>query len=417
MTRLSRKFNQINILILSVVLLIASVVYYFTLRYYQDSEADEDLVDKKQEILAYIGKENALPFAKEGGRLSTTFRLIPETSPYDRFLTKDYPGTWDYRCLVFTVEVKGLQYEVTIRKSLEDFIELFAFTMVVMFIMLSILLIVITTANSILFKALLRPFFAALDTIKSFRVNARQPVVFPATDINEFRQLNAALEYAISKATKDYRQQREFIENAAHELQTPLSVIRSKLELIIQEKEVSEKQFNAASAAFNALTRLAGLNKSLLLLTKIENGYFNITGPLDVGLLIQERLADFSDLVSMRQITVTVQQRGALIVPLNLQLGEILLNNLVSNAIEHNIIGGLLNVVIDVQSLKISNTGNAADMPDRAIMFQRFARQRSATAKTGLGLAIIQEICKVSGITIDYDYSNGQHQFSLSWQQ
>ncbi len=417
MTTLSRKFNRVNVLATAIVLVIISVLYYLTLQHYLHKEADEDLLERQAEILEYVDRNQALPPVTRRHHLSTTYRPVPPTQPYQRFVTKDYPGTSDYRRLVFTLQLNGQQVEVTIQKSLEDFIELFGYTMIVTLITLAMLLVIITTLNSFILRALLKPFFAALETMKSFRLGARQPVHFPATDVEEFAQLNSTMEYAIANASKDYQILREFTENAAHELQTPLSVVRSKLEVIIQDDHVSEKQLRAADAAFTALTRLSGLNRSLLLLAKIENGYFVGLQPLDLEPQIAEKLADLEDIIGAKHIAVAFVVEGRPVLNLNPQLCDVLLNNLLGNAIEHNREGGSLRIDAGPGMLSISNSGRVNQELDRSMMFRRFARQGNAQARTGLGLAIIFEVCRVSGIALGYEFRDGEHVFVLRWQQ
>lgn len=416
MTTLSRKFNYVNISATTIILLVVSMLYWVTLRNALNQEADRDLTNKKQEIIQHVVRIGRLPHPVISGQLTTSFKLVSAAQPDDRFVTIDHAGPRDYRRLFFTVPVNGEIYEVTVQKPLEDFIELFGIAMVATVVMLVLLLVLLTFANSLILQALSRPLFTALDTVKRFRLGTKEDIIFPQTDIREFVQLNDTLSYAITTANRDYQLLQEYTENAAHELQTPLAIIRSKLDVIIQDKGVSEQQLMAASAAYNSLQRLSSLNRSLLILAQIDNQYFNAPETIDVSSLVAEKVSDFEDILQSKNIQLSCSNEGTCLLVINAQLGEILLNNLFSNAIEHNRDGGRLDIFAGTNQLSVRNSSVTAQVLDSTTMYRRFARQSEGQTRTGLGLAIIYEICKTSGITLDYEFRDHQHAFILTWQ-
>lgn len=278
------------------------------------------------------------------------------------------------------------------------------------------MLILIATffINRFLLRKLWHPFYDTLQRIEHFNLGDKQPLLFDKSNIEEFALLNATLEQAVNKAGRDYMILKEFTENASHELQTPLAVIRSKLDILIQDELLSEQQSNAAGEAYEAIQKLSKLNQSLLLLAKIENRQFADAIQVNLKEKIELKLKQFSELWQSRNIQVSSTLEDAFLT-IHPALAEILLNNLLSNAARHNVQNGAIEISLQQGELKIGNTGPMQPL-DAAQMFTRFSKQFAANENHGLGLSIVKQICGASACRIRYAFADAsKHIFILEW--
>ncbi len=269
---------------------------------------------------------------------------------------------------------------------------------------------VIITAR-IISRFVLSPFRQTMDTIKGFRLQQKEKITLPPTSTAEFKELNSFLQKMTDKAIEDYASVKEFSENASHELQTPLAVIRSKLELM-SETNIDETQAALIEDMQNAIDRLSRINRSLTLLTKLENQEFDTSEQIKFCTVAKQVIASVEDRVSMKNIRLNSQLDRN--IPLNIHpaLAEMLMNNLLSNAIRHNIEGGLIEVQLTRKMLRISNTGLPPEIPTEEL-FQRFKKSNQCADSIGLGLAIVKQICEVSQFAVAYVYDEGWHTLSI----
>jgi signal transduction histidine kinase len=260
-------------------------------------------------------------------------------------------------------------------------------------------------------KRLWKPFYNTLGKIRHFNLNEQKTVSFEQTDIAEFDELNRSLDKLIAGSVAAYDQQKQFADNASHELQTPLAVVQSKLEMLLQSKSLTGDQYNTIEEALKALTRVNRINKNLLLLTRIENSQFMNKEQVDLSALLSHSMAQFTNFSEDKHIALQVNIIPGVTVDGNKILIEILLNNLITNAIRHSADNAFVSVALSSKSLEITNTGAASLEP--AKLFKRFATASSQTPGTGLGLAIVKQIGDRYGWTINYAFHKGMHVFSL----
>ena len=237
--------------------------------------------------------------------------------------------------------------------------------------------------------------------------------MFDKTDIEEFEELNQSLQKLIDKNISVYTQQKTFIENASHELQTPLAVLKSKMNLLLQNKDITSEQSEILSAVEVPVARITRINKNLLLLAKIENSQFAEVENIELTEVVNETNELLNDYITAKQITVVKSLSQKLSVVCNKTLLEILINNLLINAIVHNTREGVIQVEFSGRTLTVSNTGKTALNNEK--LFERFAVSSSQTASSGLGLAIIKEICNRYGWQIQYAFQNNLHSFTVTF--
>ena len=252
------------------------------------------------------------------------------------------------------------------------------------------------------------PFYEILAKTKGFKVTQNQPLKFVKTNISEFDDLQNVLQELTHQISTDYHALKEFTENASHEIQTPLAIIRSKLENLIQSENLQEVEMKAIQTVYEAAGRLSKLNQSLLLLTKIDNQQFVKQEQINIGQVIESQLINYEDFILGKQISIAKELNKTVELEINAVLLDILLSNLLMNAIKHNVKNGTISIILTHEKIVIQNTGKALeDVPND--FFGRFKKHNTESDSLGLGLAIVKKICETNGLKIDYQYQDNLH--------
>ncbi len=260
---------------------------------------------------------------------------------------------------------------------------------------------------------LFKPFRNTLDRIKSFNLQDKQPIPAQETNVKEFDDLNHFVEEMTRKAVADYKNLKEFAENASHELQTPLSIVKGKLELLT-ETDLSPEQYQYVEASHRSIKKLSRLSESLALLTKIENHEFTQKDEVNFTKLIQDSTQAFEEFIKLNGLEVETDLEEEVILHIHSVLADILWTNLFQNAIKHNIEDGRIKIELTEDFLRISNTGRPLD-DDPHILFERFKKADHSNESIGLGLAIIKQIAEQNDYSISYDYKDHWHTITLEF--
>ncbi len=309
----------------------------------------------------------------------------------------------------FFNRLKDQAYVVSIRKSLIESNQLLQFITVVMLVALSIGLLLLYWFQVRISKTIWSPFYATLSKAKSFDVNEGQGLTLPKEDIHEFTELNSSLTKMTTKIADDYRNLKEFTENASHEIQTPLALINSRVEELIQAKNMSDENMHWIQDIHESTMRLSRLNQALLLLTKIENRQFHDKETLNISTIVDTKLGELDEIFTHKGITVTHQVISPFIVGIHPALADVLITNLLNNAVKHNLpVNGRLSILSENSQLTIANTGPALTVPPQEL-FERFRKQNPASGSLGLGLAIVKTICTVYDLDIVYAMKADMH--------
>ena len=272
-----------------------------------------------------------------------------------------------------------------------------------------ILLGAVVIVGFIVSTYMLRPFNQTLEAIKKFSLKDQETkIMFPKTGVAEFKRLNLFLEEMTEKVKSDYQSLKEFSENASHELQTPIAIIQGKLEVLLDSNKLDEDQINQISSAQHTLNRLKNLSTSLSILTRIENKEFDKVQALDFSNELEKMLEEFKELIGLKSITLTTEIQSGVSVEMDDILCELLLTNLINNAIRHNLEDGTIHISLNSEALEITNSGPDLE-GDPNELFQRFKKSNQSAASLGLGLAIVKKICDLYGCRLSYSQSNKQH--------
>jgi len=257
------------------------------------------------------------------------------------------------------------------------------------------------------------PFYVILDKLKKFQIDKHAAIDLPRSTTSEFRDLSFAITQLVDKNREAFQSQKEFTENASHELQTPLAICRSKLELLAQTRELTEHQAELVASLFSGIERISRLNKNLLLLSKIENRQFLELEEINLPLVVDKYLDVFSNQMLDRSIQVNSKLDKVASIDANPVLLDVLISNLISNAVRHSSDGSTINIEGSREYFMISNPGEPLLNPDK--VFERFHREARAEVGNGLGLSIVKKICDVTGYRLAYNYNESRHNFRVAF--
>jgi len=256
-----------------------------------------------------------------------------------------------------------------------------------------------------------KPFRDTVDKLKAFNLNSQQQVDFQQTDTIEFHELNQSLSKLLEKNLAVYRSQKEFTENASHELQTPLAILKNKLDILLQYPDLSDEQYQLFEDMHKALSRSTRINRNLLLLAKIDNSQFDHSEKISMDSLVTQSIEVMQEHLELKQLRLQQEIQPSVLLTGNSSLTEILINNLLLNAIRYSNANDTIAVHLNQTSLTVYNPGS---MPlDKILLFKRFSKLSKNSQGSGLGLAIITEIALYQGWTVDYQFENNQHIFSI----
>jgi signal transduction histidine kinase len=256
-----------------------------------------------------------------------------------------------------------------------------------------------------------KPFYETMDRIRAFDLAKSEPVKLERSGIAEFDELTATLERLLAGNAAVFKQQREFADNASHELQTPLAIVQSQLELLAQAGNLQDDQYRNIETAMAAISRASRINRNLLLLTKIENSQFNEKEKIHLGAMITGVLEQFSLFFEQKELVVNREIDSDVIVYGNPVLTEILVGNLLTNAIRYSRAGETISVKLTKAEMVIENPGDHSLKEDQ--LFRRFAKASPVKAGVGLGLAIVHQVCERQQWNVSYAWLDQRHIFRV----
>lgn len=259
----------------------------------------------------------------------------------------------------------------------------------------------------------MRPLHTLLAWLDAYRIGRSNRPPEIETGISEFRRLADTVQRSVRRNEESYEQQKLFIANASHEIQTPIAVAQSRLEMLMEDDGLSEHQMGEVVKTLRTLKGLSRINRSLLLLCRIDNGQFADATPTDLGTVAVRLLPDIEAIYAHRSIRVSADVANGMTVTMNEELAATLMANLLKNAFVHNTDGGRVDVAAGDGWMSIANTGTPEAL-DTGLIFERFYHTPGRKSSTGLGLSIVKAICNLYAIGIEYRHENGMHVFRLS---
>lgn len=417
--RLLTKTTLYFLLAMMVLLAVAGFMLFGQFNKQINQRADKELLNDELQWVDYL---QASTFNGSRFLLQTPDLLIYPTdktvTEYPRLSTtygskSNETAQVPFRELNDIVNINGIAYQIIIRKSQEQKRALVTNIISILLIVFAVLLAAILIFNWIISKRLWKPFQTSLSKIRNMGLPQVATIHFENTGTEEFNELNASLNTMVNKIHSDYETMKQFTEDAAHEMQTPLAVAQTKLELLLQDTNLSHAQTETIVQATTALNRLSKLNQSLLLLAKIENQQYEPTVTVNLAEVTQKYLRLFDEIIKEKRLSLESDFREPFEVKLHPFLADSLVSNLVGNAIKYNSSGGRVVITTRQNQFCISNTSEQGAI-DPQMLFKRFSSlSETKNNSTGLGLAIVKRIADTNQLLISYRFLNDMHTFCL----
>jgi len=402
-----------------IVLLISIPLFYWVMHIVVYRTVDTALIQQKKEMLARLPQlHNAtelvvwkkmnkdMEITEVGYKVTDSFYSSPWSA--------DGNAPTSYRHMETPINIDGKNYKLTLHSSLAESNNLLVSIIIVQAILLVMLLTGLIIINRYNTGKLWAPFYKTLQQLRNFDLNKEEKINLPEASIEEFNELNKTVQHLTEHNVEVYRSQKEFTENASHEMQTPLAILQSKLELLMQTQPLNNEQAELISELEDAGGRLSRLNNALLLLTRIENNQYQSKEKVDVIEISKATVSQLKYLAEGKDISIHENYNAPILRETNKALLEILFSNLITNAIRYTNNEGIIFIESDVNHYTIRNTAMNGSL-DGSVIFNRFHKQGNDAQSIGLGLAIVKKICQLQQLQIEYHFKNGFHEFTVAF--
>jgi signal transduction histidine kinase len=400
-----------------------AALLYLTIKKVIYRQIDDSLITEKTIIEDQISQTDTIPDFEGtfGHQIEvkllnshvTNFQSIKDTDIYDSKTDSFIPFRYIFSS-GNSVKKKG--FIITIFQIISEKNELLQDIELYMFFLFFSLLLISILISYLIARRLWRPFYNSVKIAERFNIQSDKPLNLPQTDINEFDQLNRVFDNMTRKMRDDYLNLKEFSENASHEIQTPLAVIRSKADLLMQQKKLNKESLCLIKSINESTTKLFKLNQGLLLISKIENQVFHEKKMVSLKQIIVNGLDNYKEIMQLKKIKVELDADDEAMIEMNDVLAEVLISNLLSNAVRFNIDGGFIRCHIDNMFLLITNSGLALSINPEDL-FKRFHKKSNNPQSVGLGLSIVKEITESYGMHITYTCNDNSHEIKLQYRQ
>ncbi|MEG1699701.1 MAG: HAMP domain-containing sensor histidine kinase [Alistipes sp.] len=409
--KLSYKYRRHALLTLVVVLLLGCISQYYIYCYAIHRTTDDVLCEYRTDIEEYVSRTGSLMFFStvelQHSYLRTTIaprshsKVKVREAIYDSLIYNRHEQEFlIYRVLNFPVKTNDQNFIVTlILPTLEqtDLVKAVVISSVVLLLLFA-LTFYLTRRH---LERLVAPLHKLLERMRRYDVRQRQAVALEMSDIDEFNELNQVLQTMMTKINNDFRALKEMSENTSHELQTPLTILRMKLEQLQQSCVDNEEDMKNIVVMQNVLQRMAKFNAAMLLFTRISSDGFNVRESVQLNDLLDNFVDLHEEIIAAKALCVTKNYRENFAVKLHPMLAQILIDNVMSNAVKYAPQGGYINLDCDTLSLTVTNTYN--NIIPQGDLFERYNRSRNYDNSNGLGMPIIREICSKNGLTVSAD--------------
>lgn len=397
-----------------------SVLFYYSMVNEINDEADDVLGDYAELIMRRALAGKPLPAPNSGS--NNSYSIVPVSEEYvtsvpsiifydEMTYIPEKEETEPARVLkTIFCDAEGQYYELQVATPTferADLLSNVAYHIIALYvvIMLTIFLVV-----SLVYYFNMRPLYRLLEWLDGYRPGEKNSAVPSGSSVVEFRKLSEAASSAVERAEHYFEQQKQFIGNASHELQTPLAVLGTRLEWLVDNTALDEQQLTEMMKMRRSLSRLVRLNKTLLLLSKIENGQFPDTSDVDFSAIIRDNVEVYAEVYAERGIVCEMDIPETHVVAMNDILATTLVGNLLKNSFLHNIDGGRVRVSLAGSVLVVANSGT--ESLDASCIFERFYHKGNPES-SGLGLSLVSSICRYCNMTVGYDFVDGMHRFTI----
>ena len=407
--KLTTKTGLSFISLSAIFFLFGSVFMYFAVRVILAEDLSSRLYQMQNDFIENLNEDNDIDFLKSKHVFITQTDNHSITNFSDTVLI-EYDQYVLYRKINFYHNFKNYNYKIEILQSQAQ-TDLLIWRIVILNVALAMsFFLIIFFLNHLSVKRGLRIFYKTVSKLENYNIGKPELISFENSEIDELNKLTDVFKKMTLKISNDYKEQKEYTENVSHEIQTPLAIISSKADELLQSENLKKTELEQLEIIMNTTTRLAKINQALILLTKIDNRFYTNEESIPLLKLINEKLNFFEDLLAEKKINVKLDVDSSYDLQMNSYLADTLFLNLIKNAIMHNIEKGKIIIKLNSSSLSILNTGSALNITGD--IFKRFVRSENKDS-LGIGLSIVKKICSYYSIPISYNFNN-LHEFIMN---
>lgn len=400
-----------------------AALFYYAMADEIRDEVDDALEDYTTNIITRKLAGQELPEGGDGS--NNTFTITPVSAEHarqqshyryhDELVFIPEKGETEPARVITTIfhDATGQYYELQVSTPSFEKDDLFNAVLLWIVALYVLLLLITTGITMLIFYSNMRPLYILLEWLDSYCPGRKPVPIDNPTSVTEFKRLNIALQGAIDRSEQMLERQTQFIGNASHELQTPLAIIGNRVEWLLDESKLTDEQAMELYKINKTLSRAIRLNKTLLLLTKIENRQFIETSQVDIAAIVAESVESLSEVFASREIDFAVDVPSVFEVEMNDSLASTLVTNLIKNVYVHSERGANARVTIDGKMLVVENDGR--EMLDSEHIFDRFYQGSQRENSTGLGLALVASICRNYNFPLRYSFVDGRHRFEVDF--
>ena len=383
-------------------------LYFYTKGLLQDQE-EESLYSTEARVVNALKNDQTVLSFPPVSEIKKVQHIRPEILKDTIIYDPSQDEMEEFRELSTYKKINGQTYQITVRYLVvesKDILIAIVFSNIAIFVLAFLFLFYFNTTKNI---KLWSPFFKNLEQMKKFSLSSNEELQLVDSDVLEFSELKEEILLLTSKVRNDYEKLKQFTEDVSHEMQTPLAIIQAKIDNIINDHSINDKQFSQVSSIQKDIQRLKHLNHRITLLTKIDNNQFIRVEEVNITKLLEEKIENFKEL----EIDyISLSSKNELIASMDVYLADILINNLISNAIKHSSQEKNISIISENKTLIISNYGQKA-LQHPEMLFLRFYREVNSMQSSGLGLAIVKKICDLYNFDLSYNFSENQHSFTV----
>lgn len=416
--KLQNKIGILNIALSLVFLLIAGVVLYVVTNNLVYREMDEHMEGHRRDIVAQLHEEHIGIDHLEDFRPSGSVEWL-EIEPVDsdtlsanyqqfstiRFSTPSQADSSTFRRYRSVIQIDDHPFMLTLFEEITGWQEISFTIMITMFGMLVFWVALMYAGNHLAFRRLLSPFYATVRKLPTLRGPRSFTTRFHTTGTDEIDQLHKALNHMLRQLKTLFEEQKEFLQNASHELLTPLAIIRQKTDKLLKNNRLDEPSFRALTQIQETVMRMSRLSNTLLLISKIESNQFELDQEIVIPSLLDNLRRELHDFIEAKSLDFKTSVPDHMQITGNRELVYALLFNLVQNAIKFTPDGKAIEVtgrpLKEGWELKIRDQGVGIPKEKLKHIFKRFKKTyESWDESPGLGLSIVKSICELH----DFDY-------------
>jgi signal transduction histidine kinase len=412
--KLLNKTSLIIITITLFIFLLGGIGFFYLIRSMITRDIDRELVAYSDNLVTELIQIRILEkpvLITENNVSIERVPVLSDTVLMDLKTRRYYP----HRMYRFYTQIETQPFRITVFRSTFNSEKLTERIIVSLTGMLVLFIIMLYFLNQYFFRRIWDDFFITIDNLRQFNLQTKPELLLTDSEIEEFKTLNEVINRMISRIRDDYSNLKEFTENISHELQTPLAIMRSKIEMILQQDHLSDHLAEEILSLYESVNRLSNMNKTLILLTRLDNHQFPELKKIRIDERILFHLENLQEHLASKEIEPKTEINEVEILA-NPELMDILILNLLKNAIRHNHNKGLINIILTNEKFLIANTGLESRIPNENI-FTRYRKNSRSIESLGLGLAIVKKICDTNNYELTYDYQDNKHYFSVSFEK